>query len=113
MADRLFNTSRTESLSASWRHRRSECPIRCGRQKGELLRPEHELAHVLAELKREMGPGGAIIKRKWLTPYDDIRPQPDDRIIMSWDIALSAAETGDYSACVVLLRRKEVFYFSR
>jgi hypothetical protein len=94
------------------------------RQKGELLHPEHEPAHVLAELKREMGPiafsaqyqqspippGGAIIKRKWLTPYDDIRPQSDDRIIMSWDIALSEAETGDYSACVVLLRRKEIFY---
>ena len=94
------------------------------RQKGELLHPEHEPAHVLLELKREMGPiafwaqyqqspmppGGTIIKRKWLTPYDDIRHQPGDRIIMSWDIALSEAETGDYSACVVLLRRKEVFY---
>jgi predicted phage terminase large subunit-like protein len=94
------------------------------RQKGELLHPEHEPAHVLAELKREMGPiafsaqyqqspippGGAIIKRKWLTPYDDIRQQSGDRIIMSWDIALSEAETGDYSACVVLLRRNEVFY---
>jgi phage terminase large subunit-like protein len=49
-----------------------------------------------------------------LTPcrlgYDDIRQQSDDRIIMSWDIALSEAETGDYSACVVLLRRKGVFY---
>jgi predicted phage terminase large subunit-like protein len=94
------------------------------RQKGELLHPEHEPAHVLAELKREMGPiafsaqyqqspippGGAIIKRKWLTPYDDISAQSGDRIIMSWDIALSEAETGDYSACVVLLRREEVFY---
>ena len=94
------------------------------RQRGELLHPDQESAAVLAELKREMGPiafsaqyqqspippGGAIIKRKWLTPYDDIRPQSDDRIIMSWDIALSEAETGDYSACVVLLRRKEVFY---
>jgi predicted phage terminase large subunit-like protein len=29
---------------------------------------------------------------------------------MSWDIALSETETGDYSACVVLLRRGEVFY---
>jgi predicted phage terminase large subunit-like protein len=29
---------------------------------------------------------------------------------MSWDIALSEMETGDYSACVVLLVRKEVFY---
>ena len=79
---------------------------------------------MLAELKREMGPiafsaqyqqspippGGTIIKRKWLTTYDDIRYQPGDRIIISWDIALSEAETGDYSACVVLLRRKEVYY---
>src|SRR5262245_32724547 len=94
------------------------------RRKGELLHPEHEPAHVLAELKRQMGPiafsaqyqqspippGGTIIKRKWLTPYDEIRRQSDDRIIMSWDIALSETESGDYSACVVLLRRKEVFF---
>jgi predicted phage terminase large subunit-like protein len=94
------------------------------RQKGELLHPEQEPAHVLAELKREMGPiafsaqyqqspippGGTIIRRKWLTAYDEIQPQAGDRIIMSWDIALSETETGDYSACVVLLRRQEVFY---
>jgi predicted phage terminase large subunit-like protein len=94
------------------------------RRKGELLHPAHEPAHVLAELKREMGPiafsaqyqqspippGGTIIKRKWLTSYDDVRPQPGDRILMSWDIALSETESGDYSACVVLLRRGEVFY---
>ena len=94
------------------------------RQKGELLHPEHEPAHVLAELKREMGPiafsaqyqqspippGGTIIKRKWLTPYDDFEHQPGDRIITSWDIALSETESGDYSACVVLLQRGEVFY---
>ena len=29
---------------------------------------------------------------------------------MSWDIALSEAESGDYSACVILVRRREVFY---
>ena len=29
---------------------------------------------------------------------------------MSWDIALSEEEKGDYSACVVLLRRREVFF---
>ena len=29
---------------------------------------------------------------------------------MSWDIALSEMELGDYSACVVLLVRREVFY---
>src|SRR5215469_2507438 len=52
------------------------------RRKGELLHPEHEPAHVLAELKHQMGPiafsaqyqqspippGGRIIKRKWLIP---------------------------------------------
>jgi predicted phage terminase large subunit-like protein len=94
------------------------------RQKGELLHPDHEPADVLLELKREMGPiafsaqyqqspmppGGRIIKRKWLTTYDDIRRQSGDRVIISWDIALSEAENGDYSACVVLLRRREVFY---
>src|SRR5262245_63595527 len=94
------------------------------RQQGELLHPEQEPAHVLAELKRDMGPiafsaqyqqspippGGTIIKRKWLTPYDEVRPQAGDRIIISWDIALSETETGDYSACVVLLRRQETFY---
>jgi hypothetical protein len=50
------------------------------RQCGELLHPQHELADLLLELKREMGPiafsaqyqqalippGGTIIKRKWL-----------------------------------------------
>ena len=94
------------------------------RQKGELLHPEHEPADALIELKRNMGPiafsaqyqqspippGGRIIKRKWLTTYDNVSHQRDDRIIMSWDIALSETESGDYSACVVLLRRGEVFY---
>ena len=51
-----------------------------------------------------------IIKRKWLTTYDHLDRQSNDRIIMSWDIALSENETGDYTAGVVLLRRKEVFY---
>jgi phage terminase large subunit-like protein len=79
---------------------------------------------VLIELKREMGPipfsaqyqqtpipaAGTIIKRKWLTTYDQIDSQPGDRIVMSWDIALSEMESGDYSACVILLIRNEVFY---
>jgi hypothetical protein len=55
-------------------------------------------------------PGGTIIKGKWLATYDSINPQGCDRVVMSWDIALSEAETGDYSACVVLLIRNEAFY---
>src|ERR1700736_348412 len=96
------------------------------RQCGELLHPEHEPAHVLIELKREMcpiafsaqyqqnpiPPGGTIIKRTWLTTYDydESASRPDDRIVISWDIALSEIESGDYSACVVLLIRKEIVY---
>src|SRR5215203_350644 len=36
--------------------------------------------------------------------------EPGDRIVLSWDIALSEMESGDYSACVVLLIRREVVY---
>jgi predicted phage terminase large subunit-like protein len=94
------------------------------RQQGELLHPAHEPAEALIELKREMGPiafsaqyqqcpippGGTIVKRKWLATYDQIGSQPGDRIVISWDIALSETESGDYSAAVVLLIRKEVFF---
>lgn len=95
------------------------------RQQGELLHPTHEPLSVLRELKREMGPiafsaqyqqtpippGGTIIKRKWLTTYDQLPAcERGDHIVMSWDIALSEEEKGDYFACVVLLRRREVFF---
>jgi hypothetical protein len=94
------------------------------RLQGELLHPGHESADTLIELKREMGPiafsaqyqqspippGGTIIKRKWLKTYDELRSRPGDRIVMSWDIALSEMETGDYAACVVLLIREETFF---
>jgi len=94
------------------------------RQERELLHPAHEPVEALLELRRDMGPiafsalyqqrpippGGTIIKRKWLTTYDHIGVQPGDRIVISWDIALSEMESGDYSACVVLLIRNEVFF---
>ncbi len=95
------------------------------RQQGELLHPSHEPESVLRELKREMGPiafsaqyqqspippGGTIIKRKWLDCYDHVPThQRGDHLIMSWDIALSEEEKGDYFACVVLSRRNEVFF---
>ena len=95
------------------------------RQQGELLHPAHEPLSVLRDVKRQMGPiafsaqyqqspippGGTIIKRKWLAAYDEFPPhERGDHIIMSWDIALSEEEKGDYSAGVVLLRRGEVFY---
>ena len=58
---------------------------------------------LIAGLSLDEAQAQFAVKRKWLTPYDDIREQSGDRIIMSWDIALSEAETDDY--CVVLMRR--------
>lgn len=94
------------------------------RQVNELLHPAHEPASVLLDLKRNMGPiafsaqyqqcpiplSGTIVKRKWLATYDRVDQQAGDQIIISWDIALTERETGDYSACVVLLRRGEIFH---
>jgi predicted phage terminase large subunit-like protein len=95
------------------------------RQENEILHAAHEPAAVLQELKRHMGPiafsaqyqqspippDGTIIKRQWLATYDEYPMlTKGDRIIMSWDIALSEEEKGDYFACVVLLQRKEVLF---
>ena len=37
-------------------------------------------------------------------------PQPGDKLIVSWDTALSSNQLADYSACVVLLVRNETVY---
>jgi predicted phage terminase large subunit-like protein len=94
------------------------------REKGDLLHPTHEPAEVLREIKKNMGSmlfsaqyqqapepaGGKIIKRKMLRYYSELERLPTDRIILSWDIALSEQEAGDYSACVVLLNRGDLYY---
>jgi len=93
------------------------------REKGDLLHPAHEPVEVLRKLRKSMGtmlfsaqyqqapepPGGKIIKRKMLQYYSAADPRPTDRIVMSWDIALSEQEAGDYSACVVLLNRGDSY----
>jgi predicted phage terminase large subunit-like protein len=94
------------------------------RENGDILHPAHEPAEVLRELKKSMGsmlfsaqyqqapepPGGKIIKRKMLRYYSAVERRPTDRLVLSWDIALSEQETADYSACVVLLNRGELYY---
>jgi predicted phage terminase large subunit-like protein len=94
------------------------------REKGDLLHPAHEPAEVLLDIKKSMGSmqfsaqyqqapepaGGKIIKRKMLKYYSSVERRPTDRIVMSWDIALSEQEAGDYSACVVLLNRGDSYY---
>jgi predicted phage terminase large subunit-like protein len=94
------------------------------RSPGELLHPDHEPEEVLLTLRKGMGSmaflaqyqqtpvsaEGTFIKSKWLKSCSEIVFGPKDQIVMSWDIALSEAETGDFSAGVVLLNRGQTFY---
>jgi predicted phage terminase large subunit-like protein len=94
------------------------------REKGDLLHPAHEPAEVLQRIKKTMGSmlfsaqyqqapepaGGKIIKRKMLQYYSAVEQRPTDRLVLSWDIALSEKEEADYSACVVLLNRGDSYF---
>ena len=52
-----------------------------------------------------------MIKWPWFKFYDiPPTPGPTDRIIVSWDTAMSSNELADYSVCVVLLVRRGVVY---
>ncbi len=92
---------------------------------GDLLHPERESAVALDELKTSMGSmefsaqyqqtpvplGGNLIKWSWFKFYDKPpTPQSGDKIIISWDTALSSSQLADYSACVVLLARGGTIY---
>jgi len=50
--------------------------------------------------------GGNLIKWAWFKTHENTPLLlPSDRIIVSWDTAMSARELSEYSACVVLLVR--------
>jgi predicted phage terminase large subunit-like protein len=95
------------------------------RRIGDLLHPERENEIALAELKRVMGSmefaaqylqapvpiGGNLIKWSWFKIYDSPpTPKPGDRLIVSWDTAMTSNQLSDFSACVVLLVRGETVY---
>ena len=95
------------------------------RKVGELLHPARENRKALDELKAAMGSmeftaqyqqapvplGGNLIKWSWFKFYQiPPIPQSGDKLIVSWDTALTSNELGDYSACVVLLARGETIY---
>src|SRR5437879_9118684 len=42
--------------------------------------------------------------------YSAVERRLADRIVLSWDIALSEQEAADYSACVVLLNRGDSYF---
>ena len=55
--------------------------------------------------------GGNLIRWSWFRFYDQQpRVGSRDRIIISWDTALSSAQLADYSACVVLLLQEEKIF---
>src|SRR5262245_44907796 len=109
----------------------TQCSIPLGmnryhyRQVGDLLHPEREDQVALDELKRAMGSmefaaqyqqapvpiDGNLIKWSWFKFYDSPpTPRLGDRLIVSWDTAMSSNQLCDYSACVVLHVRGETVY---
>jgi predicted phage terminase large subunit-like protein len=64
-----------------------------------------------ASKQEPVADGGNLIKWDWFRFYDTPpTPQSGDRIIVSWDTAMSGKELASYSACVVLLVRGETAY---
>ena len=103
-------------LGANRRHRRHV---------GDLLHPAREPKEALDELKASMGSmefsapyqqapvpiGGNLIRWSWFKFYEQPpTPETNDKLLVSWDTALSSSQLADYSACVVLLVRKETVY---
>jgi predicted phage terminase large subunit-like protein len=95
------------------------------RRSGEVLHPEREPRGILDEFKRSMGSldfgaqfqqepvaqGGNLIKWDWFQFYDEAPAwKPGDRIIASWDTALSERDLASYSVCVVLQIRGETIF---
>jgi predicted phage terminase large subunit-like protein len=95
------------------------------RQIGGLLHPERESRVALDELTTSMGTmefsaqyqqapvpaGGNLIKWSWFKFYDQPPASlPSDKVIISWDTALSSSQLADYSACVVLLVRHQSIF---
>ena len=95
------------------------------RRAGELLHPLRESRELLDEMKRSMGsidfaaqyqqqpvpPGGNLIKWSWFGVYDEPPARVSgDKVIVSWDTAMSAEELSDFSVCCVLQVRNETVY---
>jgi len=87
--------------------------VRHRRHTGEALHPEREPLEELTKLRTSMGtaffsaqylqsptpPGGGIVKIGWFPRFDLGQPPSFDRIVQSWDTAVSSKERSSYSVC--------------
>jgi predicted phage terminase large subunit-like protein len=93
---------------------------------GEPLQEIREPLSVLQRLKAELGSamfsaqylqepvpeGGNMLKREWLREYDHAPVRENgDRIVQSWDTAIKALDTSNYSACLTFLVRNGNEYY--
>ena len=91
----------------------------------EALHSKRESKATLEALKAEIGSlafsaqyqqapvpdGGNLIRREWLRYYDaPPERRAGDLLLLSWDTAMKASETADYSVCTVWLLRDEAHY---
>ncbi|WP_027525472.1 phage terminase large subunit [Bradyrhizobium sp. Ec3.3] len=95
-----------------------EIPVAAGRFvrrcAGDVLHPAREDRTVLERIKAEIGSlqfsaqyqqrpvpiEGNLIKREWFRGYETLpKPGARDRVVQSWDTAMTTGEHNDYSVC--------------
>ncbi len=92
---------------------------------GDLLHPEREPQYILDDLRANLGsdsfsaqylqqpvpPGGAMIKRKWISRYAEAPTRrPGQAIVQSWDTAAKGGPDNDWSVCTTWLIAKPDYY---
>ncbi len=95
------------------------------RKVGDVLHPARTSLQALAQLKRDVGEftfsaqyqqepvpaDGALIKWKWFQTYhEEPTAQEPDRIVQSWDTAMTPGDSADYSVCTTWLARGNHHY---
>ncbi|SRR6266851_2390435 len=94
------------------------------RNKGDVLHPARESSALLEEIRREMGSltfsaqyqqrpvplEGNLIKRDWIKWYETRPARSPGRIVQSWDIATTTADTRDWSVCTTWLIIRRNYY---
>lgn len=94
------------------------------RRAGEALHPAREPIEILEQLRADMGAmtfnaqylqspvpaGGNLIKRAWLQTYDHVDRAKLERVVISWDTALTINAGSDYSAGTVWGTTRDDYY---